>query len=284
MKYLKRFNESHSKSIKLNDDEVNLFNSEPLLQKLITDKKISLFNNEVKYDESDIQTKEILDQYLELPGKIEEKIRDFQKIKNYKLFLESLSDNDEFKKQVKNLKSTLYFLLKPIFYAEKILRVNKNIKELESTADSLIELLFDMFISSVNTNEDVDDEFKDLLLNKFEISLKSSRPIFIELSYEEGIDQSIKSFIEFLEVIKKDKDSEEEEEWKKSKEVDYEDMSKSEINDLIDQALDARDFDKVKFLSQYLKESFEITDEMKAGIQKFCDTLVRFIVQNYYAL
>ena len=70
MKYLKRFNESHSKSIKLNDDEVNLFNSEPLLQKLITDKKISLFNNEVKYDESDIQTKEILDQYLELPGKI----------------------------------------------------------------------------------------------------------------------------------------------------------------------------------------------------------------------
>ena len=284
MKYLKRFNESHSKSIKLNDEEVNLFNSEPLLQKLITDKKISLFNNEVKYDESDIQTKEILDQYLELPGKIEEKIRDFQKIKNYKLFLESLSDNDEFKKRVMDLKSTLYFLLKPIFYAEKILRVNKNIKELESTTDSLIELLFDMFISSVNTNEDVDDEFKDLLLNKFEISLKSSRPIFIELSYEEGIDQSIKSFIEFLEVIKKDKDSEEEEEWKKSKEVDYEDMSKYEINDLIDQALDARDFDKVKFLSQYLKESFEITDDMKAGIQKFCDTLVRFIVQNYYAL
>jgi ferritin len=61
-------------------------------------------------------------------------------------------------------------------------------------------------------------------------------------------------------------------------------MSKSEINDLINQALDARDFAEVKFLSQYLKESFEITDDMKAGIQKFCDTLVRFIVQNYYAL
>ena len=94
----------------------------------------------------------------------------------------------------------------------------------------------------------------------------------------------------------------------KSKEVDYEDMSKYEINDLIDQALDARDFDKVKFLSQYLKEgkngpayrgpegyddasdsytdrkSFEITDDMKAGIQNFCDTLVSFIVKNYYVL
>ena len=83
--------------------------------------------------------------------------------------------------------------------------------------------------------------------------------------------------------MKKTKDSEGEE-WRQSKEVDYKDMSKSEINDLIDQALDDRDFGKVKFLSQYLKESFEITDDMKAGIQKFCDTLVRFIVQNYYAL
>ena len=45
MKYLKRFNESHSKSIKLNDEEVNLFNSEPLLQKLITDKmKLNMTN------------------------------------------------------------------------------------------------------------------------------------------------------------------------------------------------------------------------------------------------
>ena len=83
--------------------------------------------------------------------------------------------------------------------------------------------------------------------------------------------------------MKKAKESEGEE-WRQSKEVDYKDMSKSEINDLIDQALDDRDFGKVKFLSQYLKESFEITDDMKAGIQKFCDTLVRFIVQNYYAL
>jgi ferritin len=82
----------------------------------------------------------------------------------------------------------------------------------------------------------------------------------------------------------KDDQNLEEEEWRKSKEVDYEDMSKSEINDLIDQALDDRDFGRVKFLSQYLKESFEITDDMKAGIQKFCDTLVSFIVDNYYVL
>lgn len=71
-KYADFIKESHSKTIKLTPEEVSLFTSEPLLQKLIADKKVSLFDNEVKFDESDIQTKEVLDQYLELPGKIEE--------------------------------------------------------------------------------------------------------------------------------------------------------------------------------------------------------------------
>ena len=122
-------------------------------------------------------------------------------------------------------------------------------------------------------------KFHDLPVFRF---IKSGS-IFIEKSFKDGVDRSINFLIEFLDAVKKAKDSEGEE-WRQSKEVDYKDMSKSEINDLIDQALDARDFGEVKFLSQYLKESFEITDEMKAGVQKFCDTLVRFIVQNYYVL
>jgi len=140
-----------------------------------------------------------------------------------------------------------------------------------------------MFVESVNRNEDLDDEFRDVILGEFDKALKSARPIFIEESFKDGVDKSINFLIEFLDAMKKAKESEGEE-WRQSKEVDYKDMSKSEINDLIDQALDARDFGEVKFLSQYLKESFEITDDMKVGIQKFCDTLVRFIVQNYYAL
>lgn len=71
-KYADFIKESHSKSIKLTPEEVSLFTSEPLLQKLISDKKVSLYDNEVNYDESDIQTKEVLDQYLEIPGKTEE--------------------------------------------------------------------------------------------------------------------------------------------------------------------------------------------------------------------
>ena len=206
-----------------------------------------------------------------------------KKIKSHKLFLESISDDEDFKKNVEDLKKSLYVMLNPIFMMEKIVRAVKDNEELESGADQLIELLFNMFVQSVNSNEDLDDEFRNMILGEFDKALKSARSIFIEKSFKEGVDKSINFLVEFLEAIKKARESEGEE-WKKAKEVDYADMSKSEINDLIDQALDIRDFSRVKFLSQYLKESFEITDDMKAGVQKFCDTLVDFIVKNYYVL
>lgn len=77
-KYEDFIKESHSKTVKLSSVDVSLFTSEPLLQKLVADKKVSLFDDEVKYDESDIQTKEVLDQYLEIAGKVEEKVGDFK--------------------------------------------------------------------------------------------------------------------------------------------------------------------------------------------------------------
>jgi hypothetical protein len=206
-----------------------------------------------------------------------------KRIKNYKLFLESINDEEGFKQNVEDLKNSLYTMLSPIFNKEKIVRTSGETKELENGADALIDILFNMFIHSVNSNQDLDDEFRDIILDRFEKSLKSARSIFIENSFREGVDKSINFLVEFLDAIKKAQDSEGEE-WRQAKEVSYDDMSKSEINDLIDQALDVRDFEKVKFLSQYLKESFEMTDDVKAGIQKFCDALVSLIVNNYYVL
>lgn len=206
-----------------------------------------------------------------------------KRIKNYKLFLESLNDDSEFKQNVDVLKKALYAMFNPVFNMEKIVRLSGNIEELEYGTDELIKILFNMFLDSVNRNEDLDEDFRDMILSEYDKALKSARPIFIEKSFKDGVDKSINFLIEFLDAMKKAQESEGEE-WRQSKEVSYEDMSKSEINDLIDQALDVRDFGRVKFLSQYLKESFEITDDIKAGIQKFCDTLVRFIVENYYIL
>ena len=71
-KYADFIKESHNKTIKLSEEEVGLFNQEPLLQKLISDNKVSLYDDRVEFDEKDTQTKEVLDQYLEIPGKTEE--------------------------------------------------------------------------------------------------------------------------------------------------------------------------------------------------------------------
>jgi hypothetical protein len=62
-------NESHTKSVHITDDEMNLFSDEPALQELITNKKITLKNGEVLFDENDEETRDLLDQYLEMPGK-----------------------------------------------------------------------------------------------------------------------------------------------------------------------------------------------------------------------
>jgi hypothetical protein len=80
MKHLRKFNEnsnrpgpnSGSKSITISQDEVNSFSTEPSLQKLIADEKVSVIGDKVYYN--DDETKSILDEYLEVAGKVEERV------------------------------------------------------------------------------------------------------------------------------------------------------------------------------------------------------------------
>ena len=100
-KYADFIKESHSKTIKLTPEEVSLFTSEPVLQSLISDEKVSLSKDSIQYDESDIKTKEILDQYLEIAGKVEESVDD-----NSKKELEELA------KRIKEIQLQLDFYKK----------------------------------------------------------------------------------------------------------------------------------------------------------------------------
>ena len=78
MKHLRKFNENSNrpgpntgaKSITISQDEVNSFSTEPSLQKLIADEKVSVIGTKVYYN--DDETKYILDEYLEVAGKVEE--------------------------------------------------------------------------------------------------------------------------------------------------------------------------------------------------------------------
>jgi len=62
--------ESHNKKVTLSEDEMSLFSDQPALQELITQNKITLKNGEVFYDESDEETRDLLDVYLEMPGRL----------------------------------------------------------------------------------------------------------------------------------------------------------------------------------------------------------------------
>ena len=62
----------NSKKISIKEEEMNLFNDEPSLQKLIIDNKIAILNGEVWYN--DEETKKILDEYLEIPGDVNESV------------------------------------------------------------------------------------------------------------------------------------------------------------------------------------------------------------------
>lgn len=65
----KKFNESKEllkDMIHIKDEEVNLFQSEPALSKLIADQKVSLVGNKLMFNKDDAESFEILDLYLEI--------------------------------------------------------------------------------------------------------------------------------------------------------------------------------------------------------------------------
>lgn len=73
IKNWKSFNESQDSlnktKLSITDEDMRLFTDEPVLQKLVMDKKVTLMEGEVSFNSDDTETLAILDQYLEIPGK-----------------------------------------------------------------------------------------------------------------------------------------------------------------------------------------------------------------------
>ena len=172
-KYADFIKESHSKTIKLTQEEVSLFSSEPVLQSLISDEKVSLSKDSIQYDESDIKTKEILDQYLEIAGKVEEKVGDFKSF-NEALAGHMGAEEDEnkdsitvpgfTKEELDEIKKTAMRLLSPGFHEDY--EVSAYLSSVAND-DPKIEKLLVKWLKSQGANfyqpeyRDKDDEFDD---------------------------------------------------------------------------------------------------------------------------
>lgn len=208
-------------------------------------------------------------------------------IKNWKLFLENNHEDDDFEKTLKrlgeDLKGGLYIAFSPIFIGEIFVRASGgSSKDLETGVEIIFSNVLNAFTDILENKDDLDEELKDNMIEFLHRSCESAKTTMTEKSFKAGISHMVDIFVNFLIDYKKAVDSEGEE-WKEEKVKDYSDLSKSEINNLIDQALDARDFEKVKFLSQYLKESYEqeVMSQIEEACRKAAELLVQFCISVF---
>lgn len=196
-------------------------------------------------------------------------------IKNWRLFLESFENEDEFKKEVNEFKELLKKEYKSILDMEEELRnplARATEDDIEEVTDVIMESLLHVFKMAIEDRikDGEESQFIEIIIKSIEKAMVESRPIMLK-SFSNGIDKMVDVFMTTLiEIIElSDKESEE---WREEKPLDYSKLSKSELNDIINNAIDDKDWVRVKFLSQYLKES--LNQESEKHIRKMSDILV----------
>ncbi len=202
-------------------------------------------------------------------------------IKNWKLFLENSEDDDsELIRNGEELKASLKGFFAKFFLVEFFLRITGNKENIKQGVEVISETMIKMFGECL-AQKDFPEEFVEILTNAFAKSTESAREIMINDSFEKGLDVMVDNWIQTMIDIKKSWQREGEE-WKQEREKDYADLSKSELNELIDKALDDRDFAQVKFLSQYLKESanYNPQKEIEDLSYKIAELFIQFVIDN----
>jgi len=183
-------------------------------------------------------------------------------IKNWKLFLESYKDDDEFDE----IRKSFLEVIKPLSDTEAEYRSSLTEEDLGIYVDFILNNIKNRvyeLVMDLDHDKELIDNIKKSLLN----SIDKARKVMLESSFKDGLVLFLDDFILSIKNIAEDRDDE----WKRPKKVEYSDMSKKEIESLIDDALDRRDFEEVKMLSTYL-ESFNYKE-----IDNVIDELVNFL-------
>lgn len=211
-------------------------------------------------------------------------------IKNWKLFLESFDDNDD---DLEMMKSELVKAFSPLFEMEsKVRGFSNSVSNLEQMANMIEISLLNGFTDAISSREYLSNEDKlemNFKLGKF---TQEGKEIMIKTSFKSGI---IYVFEKFINYIKDRKREEEGEGWKKYLTQDepkdeFENLSKSELQNLIDDALDRGDFGEVRKLSKYLENTISTPfehlissyeDEFEEMIENVVDILVKYLDSIY---
>jgi ribosomal protein S18 len=242
-----------SQKIDITGEELDLFSTEPQLQKLIRDEKVSVLSGEVWYKEGDHKTKEVLDQYLE--------------INNNKM---NESVEDDFETNSINLKKSLKKLIERLAVHESSLRSVNDIEGITEVVNMLLELIKNIFRHAMMKNPNYELGEKETLIKKFIESVEESKKVFINKGFYQGIDFLVDNYTPKLIKFIEGEEVEEEEDLSK--------LGNRQLNSLIDDALDRKDFKRVEILSRYLKESTEIIKELVEEVANdICRAFIDYI-------
>lgn len=200
-------------------------------------------------------------------------------IKDWKLFLESFDNDDD----IEMTKAEILKAFAPLFIAEVLMRPMSSKKQLEEMANTILVSLLTGFGDAISDKEFISEEDKLEMATEFSKFAQEGKKIMIETSFKDGI---IYVFEKFINYIKDKKQQEEGEGWKKSLSKDetqdeLESLSKSEIQNLIDNALDRGDFKEVEKLSKYLESNQYDKTELKEMIDNVVNILVKYVESIY---
>ena len=203
-------------------------------------------------------------------------------IKNWNLFLEAFDNNDDF--NFEEIKNQILKAFGPLFITEALMRPFASERELKQMAQMLLTSLLTGFSNAISSKDYIPQEAKLEMATKFSEFAKEGQDIMINKTFKDGILFIFEKFINYL----RDKKMEQEGEgWKKNLIKDdepdeLENLSKSEIQRLIDDALDRGDFEEVEALSKYLESNqYEDSPELKEMIDNVVNILMSVVEMTY---
>jgi len=203
-------------------------------------------------------------------------------LKNWKLFLESFDNDDN---EIESMKRKLMETFAPLFIAEALMRPISSKEELEDIANTILMSFLTGFGEALTEKEELPNEFKLKMATEFSKFTQEGKKIMVETSFKDGMTYIFENFINYVKELK---DSIGGEDWKKEISKDepvdeFEKLSKSEIQKLVDDALDRGDFKEVEKLSKYLESNQYVDNtEIKEMINKAVEILLS-VVDSIYA-
>lgn len=192
-------------------------------------------------------------------------------IKNWEMFLESFDDDSERNRAKKEILDTL----KDIIDSEQSFRESLSTKQIDSILTNFLNQLIDTLRVRLEESEKIPEENSNILYENFKRLIELNKPVMIEESFEIGLTNIVDGILDSIEELR-ELPNKEDSSWREPKEVEYENMQKTDIQDLIDDALDRRDFDEVKKLSRYL-ESNNLNIDFDMIINEFINELMNAI-------